>query len=94
MEHLKWTWGGGAWIKAMKCNCAESESAAMALYVWGKNKDSQSTIGNLCLDGNGPVGLLSAKIILYANNIVFVRRVVSICVLPDLCQDTEAVQSD
>lgn len=41
MEHLKWTWGGGAWIKAMKCNCAESESAAMALYSWGKSKDSQ-----------------------------------------------------
>lgn len=19
MEHLKWTWDGGAWIKAMKC---------------------------------------------------------------------------
>ena len=70
--------------KSDEMQIRESESAAMALYVWGKNKDSQLLIGNLCLGGNGLVGLLSAKIILYANNIVFIRRVVGIGVLPDL----------
>jgi hypothetical protein len=76
--------GWGSWDKRDEMQRRESESAAMALYVWGKNKNSQLLIGNLCFGVNGPVGLLSAKIILYANNIVFIRRVVGICVLPDL----------
>lgn len=78
------TGGIGAWLEAMKWTCRASESAAIAFYVRDKNKDSQLLIGNLCFGGHGPVGLLSAKIILYANNIVFIRRVVGIGVLPDL----------